>query len=42
MLSNQGFISKAPKEKIQEETEKLEQYKQMLNTARIRQEELNK
>lgn len=30
MLSNQGFINKAPKEKIQEEKEKLEKYKEML------------
>ena len=30
MLSNPGFINKAPKEKIEEEREKLEKYKNML------------
>ena len=30
MLSNQGFINKAPKGKIQEEKEKLEKYEEML------------
>ena len=32
MLSNPGFINKAPKEKIDEEKEKLEKYKEMLKT----------
>ena len=33
MLSNQGFISKAPKQKIEEEKAKLENYKEMLKTT---------
>ena len=36
MLSNQGFISKAPKEKIDEEHEKLKNYKQMLESTKDR------
>ena len=31
MLSNQGFVNKAPEKKIQEEKDKLEKYKEMLN-----------
>ena len=34
MLSNQGFISKAPEEKINEEKEKLEKYKKMLEEVK--------
>ena len=30
MLSNPGFMNKAPKAKIDEETEKLKKYKEML------------
>lgn len=30
MLSNPGFINKAPKEKVEEEKAKLEKYKEML------------
>ena len=30
MLSNEKFVSKAPKEKINEEKEKLQKYEQML------------
>ena len=30
MLSNSGFVNKAPEKKVQEEKEKLENYKQML------------
>ena len=31
MLSNPGFVNKAPKAKIDEEKAKLEKYKEMLN-----------
>ena len=31
MLSNPGFINKAPKAKVEEEQEKLRNYKEMLN-----------
>lgn len=40
MLSNQGFISKAPQAKIDEEKAKLEKYKQMLATTENRLKEL--
>ena len=30
MLSNPGFVNKAPEKKIQEEKDKLEKYKEML------------
>lgn len=33
MLSNEGFVSKAPEKKINEEKEKLKNYKQMLETV---------
>ena len=33
MLSNLGFVSKAPEKKINEEKEKLANYKQMLETV---------
>lgn len=33
MLANQGFIAKAPKQKIEEEKAKLENYKEMLKTT---------
>ena len=36
MLSNPGFVSKAPEAKIKEEKEKLENYKQMLKTVEER------
>ncbi len=36
MLSNPGFVNKAPEAKIQEEKEKLENYKQMLKTVEER------
>ncbi len=36
MLSNQGFIAKAPEAKVQEEKEKLENYKNMLETVEQR------
>ena len=39
MLSNPGFINKAPNEKINEEKEKLANYKQMLESV---EERLNK
>ena len=32
MLSNEGFIKKAPKEKIEEEKAKLEKYQSMLKS----------
>ena len=41
MLSNQGFISKAPKEKIEEEKEKKKKYEEMLVTTIKRLESLN-
>ena len=40
MLSNPGFISKAPEKKINEEKEKLANYKEMLETVSKRLEEL--
>jgi len=40
MLSNSGFVSKAPEKKINEEKEKLANYKQMLETVSKRLEEL--
>ena len=36
MLSNPGFINKAPEAKIQEEKDKLEKYKDMLNKVKER------
>jgi len=36
MLSNPGFISKAPAEKIEEEKKKLEKYKEMLESVKER------
>ena len=42
MLSNEGFVSKAPKAKIDEEREKLEKYKQMLEKVEIRIKEIEK
>ena len=36
MLSNQGFISKAPKEKIEEEKAKQENYRKMLDEVTSR------
>ena len=40
MLFNQGFLSKAPQQKIQEEKEKLEKYKNMLTSVQERLKEL--
>ena len=40
MLANQGFMSKAPKEKIQEEKDKLAKYEDMLNATKARLESL--
>ena len=34
MLSNEGFINKAPKSKIEEEKAKLEKYKNMLKKVK--------
>ena len=36
ILSNPGFVNKAPESKIKEEKEKLENYKQMLKTVEER------
>ena len=36
MLSNPGFVNKAPENKIKEEKEKLERYKQMLENVEER------
>lgn len=41
MLSNPGFISKAPEAKIQEEKEKLAKYEEMLKITIERLENLN-
>ena len=40
MLSNEGFVSKAPAQKIEEEKEKLEKYKGLLQTSKERLEGL--
>lgn len=40
MLSNEGFVSKAPKAKIEEEKAKLEKYQEMLKTVNKRIEEM--
>ena len=40
MLSNPGFISKAPESKVQEETEKLAKYEEMLKATKERLESL--
>ena len=40
MLNNEKFISKAPESKIQEEKEKLEKYKQMMEQVCARLEQL--
>ena len=40
MLSNPGFISKAPEAKVNEEKEKLAKYKEMLALAKERLEKL--
>ena len=42
MLSNQGFISKAPAQKIEEEKAKLANYKEMLASVVERLEKLEK
>ena len=36
MLSNPGFINKAPQKKIEEEKAKLEKYTEMLNKVKDR------
>ena len=41
MLSNPGFISKAPEAKVNEEKEKLAKYKEMLALAKERLEKLS-
>ena len=41
MLSNPGFINKAPKEKIEEEKEKLAKYEEMLESTKERLKTLN-
>ena len=42
MLSNPGFINKAPEEKVNAEKEKLEKYREMLILARERLEKIEK
>lgn len=42
MLSNKGFVEKAPKEKIEEEEAKLKKYKEMLETVENRIKEMKK
>ena len=42
MLSNKGFVEKAPKAKIEEEEKKLEKYKEMLNAVQKRISEMKK
>ena len=41
MLSNPGFISKAPETKVQEEKNKLAKYEEMLNATKERLKSLN-
>ena len=41
MLSNPGFVNKAPEAKVQEEKDKLANYEQMLNATKERLESLN-
>ena len=36
MLSNPGFVNKAPEEKVEEEKEKLQKYKDMLEDTKSR------
>ena len=36
MLSNPGFVNKAPKAKVEEEQQKLENYKEMLSKIEIK------
>ena len=36
MLSNPGFVNKAPEKKVQEEKDKLENYKNMLKNVEER------
>ena len=36
MLSNPGFVNKAPAEKVEEEKEKLQKYKDMLEDTKAR------
>ena len=40
MLSNPGFVNKAPEAKVNEEKEKLENYKKMLGNVKERLESL--
>ena len=42
MLSNPGFVSKAPEKKINEEKEKLANYKQMLESVKERLEKFER
>ena len=42
MLSNPGFVNKAPEAKVNEEKEKLAKYQEMLETTTLRLKELNK
>lgn len=41
MLSNQGFVAKAPKEKIQEEKDKKTKYEEMLKSIEEKLKQLN-
>ena len=41
MLSNPGFVNKAPEAKVQEEKDKLANYEQMLKATKERLESLN-
>ena len=41
MLSNPGFVNKAPEAKVQEEKDKLANYEQMLKATKERLEKLN-
>ena len=42
MLSNPGFVNKAPEAKVNEEKEKLAKYQEMLETTTLRLKELSK
>lgn len=42
MLSNQGFLAKAPAAKVEQEKEKLQKYKEMMEKVKVQLEQLQK
>lgn len=42
MLSNQSFVAKAPAAKVEQEKEKLQKYKEMMEKVRVQLEQLQK